>query len=165
MWKTYSHWCNGKQELVLYPVDPFYVSIFLNHILFTYGKKGSVITAFYGIRWDHRVIGFDSPNSNFFVQLEFAWCQCLCQSETNKKEPIISEMINFLVKKLGGKKFRITRSTIFAYMFVGFFIIFTDRRITFSKYLKISESHLEILVPKSKTNQREGHIVYISQAS
>ena len=101
----------------------------------------------------------------FFAQLEFAWCQCLCQSETNKKEPFISEMINFLVNKLGGKKFRITRSTIFAYMFVGFFIIFTDRQITFSKYLKISESHLEIHVPKSKTDQREGHIAYISQAS
>ena len=74
-------------------------------------------------------------------------------------------MINFLVNKLGGKKIRITISTIFAYMFVGFFIIFTDRQITFSKYLKISESHLEIHVPKSKTDQREGHIAYISQAS
>ena len=34
------------------------------------------------------------------------------------------------------------------------------------KHLRINESHVEILVPKSKTDQhREGHIVYISRVS
>ena len=34
------------------------------------------------------------------------------------------------------------------------------------KHLRINESHLEILVPKSKTDQhREGHVVYISRIS
>ena len=34
------------------------------------------------------------------------------------------------------------------------------------KHLRINESHLEILVPKSKTDQhREGNIVYISRVS
>ena len=45
-----------------------YVSIFLNYILFTSGKKGSVVTAFYGIRWGHHVKGFDSPTDDPFVQ-------------------------------------------------------------------------------------------------
>ena len=45
-WKTWVDWCNSKQEVDLCPADPFYVTIFLNHILFTSGKKGSVITTF-----------------------------------------------------------------------------------------------------------------------
>ena len=32
------------------------------------------------------------------------------------------------------------------------------------KHIKLQESHLEILIPKSKTEQhREGHVVYISR--
>ena len=53
-------------------------------------------------------------------------------------------------------------------MFVGFFRIFTHRRITFDKKKtsKNFHSHLEILVPKSKTDQhREGHITKISRVS
>ena len=102
-WKTLVDWCNTKQEVELCPVDPFYVVIFPNHILFTSGKKGSVITAFYGIRWGHHVMGFNSPVDNLFMQLEFEGCQRLCQSETTKREPVSSEMTKSLVKKFGRK--------------------------------------------------------------
>ena len=47
-WKILADWCNSNQEVELCPADPFYVAIFRNHILFTSGKKGSVIIAFYG---------------------------------------------------------------------------------------------------------------------
>ena len=114
-WKAWADWCNSKQEVHLCPADPFYVAIFLNHILFTSGKKGSVITAFYGIRWGHHVMGFDSPTDNPFVQLTFEGCQRLCQSETTKKEPITPEMIKSLVDKFGGKKKQ-------AYQICGFFL-------------------------------------------
>ena len=93
----------GKQEVDLCSADLFYVAVFLNHILFTSGKKGSVITVFYGIKWGHHVMGFDSPIDNPFVQLAFEVCQCLSQLETTKKEPITSEMIRPFVNKFGGK--------------------------------------------------------------
>ena len=32
-------WCNSKQEVDLCPADPFYVAIFLNHIVFTSVRK------------------------------------------------------------------------------------------------------------------------------
>ena len=53
-------------------------------------------------------------------------------------------------------------------MFVRFFRILTHRRITFdkNKTSKNKRVTLEILVPKSKTDQhREGNIVYISRVS
>ena len=38
-WKTLADWCNSKQEVDLCPADPFYVAIFLNHIVFTSVRK------------------------------------------------------------------------------------------------------------------------------
>ena len=77
-WKTWTDWCNSKQEIDLCSADPFHVAIFLNHILFTSGKKASVITTFYGIRFGHHVMGFDFQTDNPFVQLAFEGCQRLC---------------------------------------------------------------------------------------
>ena len=78
---------NLKQEVDLCPREPFYVASFLKNILFTSGtfQKGSVITAFYRIRWAHHVIGFDSPTDNPFAQLAFEGCQRLCKLETTKE--------------------------------------------------------------------------------
>ena len=45
-WKTWVDWSNSKLEVNLCPANPFDVAIFLNHILFTSGKKGSIVTAF-----------------------------------------------------------------------------------------------------------------------
>ena len=154
-WKVWADWCNSKQEVHLCPADLFYVAIFLNHILFTSGKKGSVITAFYGIRWGHHVMGFDSPTDNPFVQLTFEGCQRLCQSETTKKEPITSEMIKPLVEKFGGKNASLPDLRFLLTCLLGFsgFLRKEELLSIKIKYLRISESHLEILVPKSKTDQ------------
>lgn len=47
---------------------------------------------------------FDSSTDYPFVKPASEGCQLLCQSETIKKEPIISEMIRSLVNKFRGKK-------------------------------------------------------------
>ena len=113
-------------------------------------------------------MGFDSPTDNPFVQLAFRGCQRLCQSETTKKEPITSEMMKSLVNKFGWKNASLPDLRIFLtrlLVFSGFLRIEELLSIKI-KYLRINESHLEILVPKSKTDQhREGHVVYISRIS
>ena len=81
--------------------------MYLNHVLLISGAKGSIITAFYGIRWGHHVMGFNSPTYNPFVQLAFDGCQRLCETETTKKEPITSDMIKTLVTKYGGENYTI----------------------------------------------------------
>ena len=50
-WINWADWCNNKQEVELCPAEPFYVVNFLNHIRFISSKKGSVITAFFEIKW------------------------------------------------------------------------------------------------------------------
>ena len=167
-WKTWADWCDSKQEVHLFPAYPSHVATFLNHILFTLGKKASVETAFYGIRWGHHVMGFDSPTDNPFVQLEFERCQRLCQSEITKKEPITSEMIESLVNKFGWKNASLPDLQFLLTCLLGFsgFLPIEELLSIKIKQLRINESHLEILVPKSKTDKhREGNIVCISRIS
>ena len=61
------------------------------------------MTEFYGIRWSHHVMRFNSPTNNPFIQLAFKGCQRLCKTETTKKEPITSDIIKTLVTKYGGE--------------------------------------------------------------
>ena len=83
--------------------NPIYVAIYFNRVLFISGAKGSIITTFYGIRWDHYVRGFNSPTDNPFIQLALEGCQRLCETKTTKKEPITSDMIKGLVTKYSGE--------------------------------------------------------------
>ena len=60
-WKNWVDWSSSKQDVISFPEDVFHVAIYLNHVLFISGDKDSIITAIYGIRWDHHVMRFNSP--------------------------------------------------------------------------------------------------------
>ena len=111
-------------------------------------------------------MGFNSPTDNPFVQLAFEWCQRLCETETTKKEPITSNMIKTLVKKYGGKNSTIPDLRFLLTCLLGFagFLRSDELLDVKLKHIKLQESHLEILIPKSETDQHmEGHVVYISR--
>ena len=113
-------------------------------------------------------MGFDSPTGNPFMLLAFEGCQRLCQSEITKKEPVTSEMMKSLVSKFGGKNTSLPGLRFLLTCLLGFsaFLCIEELLSIKIKHLRINESHLEILVPKSKNDQhKEGHIVYISRIS
>ena len=99
-------------------------------------------------------MGFDSPTDNPFAQLAFEGCQRLFQSETTKKEPITSEMIKSLVSKFGGKNTSLPDLRFLLTCLLGFstFLRIDELLSTKIKHLRINESQLEILVPKSKAH-------------
>ena len=71
-WKNWVDWSNSKQGVMSCATDPIHEAIYLNHLFFISGAKGSIITAFYGIRRrGNHVMGFNSPTGNPFVQLAF----------------------------------------------------------------------------------------------
>ena len=77
-------------------------------------------------------------------------------------------MIKSLVDKFGGKNASLPDLRFLLTCLLGFsgFLRIEGLLSIKIKHLRINESHLEILVPKSKTDQhREGHIVYISRIS
>ena len=122
------------------------------------------MTVFYGIRWSHHVMRFNSP-TNPLIQLAFKGCQWLCETETTKKEPITSDIIKALVAKYSGENPTISDLRFLLTVLLGFagFLRIDDLLVKL-KHIKILESHLEIIIPKSKTYQhREGHVVCISR--
>ena len=94
--RAWIKWCDWSSN----PAEPFFVSLYLNHVLFTKGKVGSIISAFYGIRWGHHIVGLISPTDNPLVKLVFEGCQRLCPHESCRKEPISPETIKELVNTI-----------------------------------------------------------------
>ena len=109
-------------------------------------------------------MGFNSPTDNPFVHLVFEGCQRLCKTDTTEKEPITSNMIKTLVTKYGGENCTILDLRFLLTCLSGFagFLRINELLDVKLKHIKIKESHLEIVIPKSDQH-REGHVVYISR--
>ena len=65
------------------------------------GTKGSIIGAFYGIRWRHHIVGLSYPTDSSFIQLAFQIQQRLCRKETAKKESVTFKMMKKVFERFG----------------------------------------------------------------
>ena len=101
-------------------------------------------------------MGFNSPTDNSFVQLAFEGCRRSCETKTTKKEPITSDMIKPLVTKYGGKNSTIPELGFLLTCLLGFarFLRIDELLEVKLKHIKLQESHLEIVIPKSKTDPK-----------
>ena len=99
-------------------------------------------------------MGFNTPIDNPFVQLAFEGCQRLCETETTKKEPITSHMIKSSVTKYVGKKSTIPDLRLLLAYLLGLtgFLRIDELLAVKLKHIKLQESFLETLIPKSKTD-------------
>ena len=77
-WLGWVKWSESKEEVKTRPAEPFFVALYLNHLYFIRNNKGSITTAFYGIRWAHHMVGLSSPTDNELVQLAYEGCLRLC---------------------------------------------------------------------------------------
>ena len=68
--------------------------------MFLNGKKGSIVEAFYGIRWGHHIAGFNSPTDHPTVQMTFEGAQRICSKPVRKKDPMMAEMIKGLIDNI-----------------------------------------------------------------
>ena len=81
---------------------------FVGNVESTFLPCNRIVIAFYRIRWSNDVMGFDSTTDNAFVQLAF-------------RKPLRTYHIwndKVLSQQIRRKKYKLTRSTIFFYMFV-----------------------------------------------
>ena len=118
-------------------------------------------------------MGFISPTDNLFLQLTFEGCQRLYETKITKKEPITFDMLDLsqiqdLSYKIRWKKFQYSRFEIFSNMFIsafaGFLYIEELLDVKLKKHIKIQDSHLEMIITKSKSDHHtERHVVYISR--
>lgn len=60
-WPGWVLWSYPKTDVHTRPTHPYYVTPYLNHWYFVRGHTGCVISAFYGMRWVHHMVGLESP--------------------------------------------------------------------------------------------------------
>lgn len=165
-WKNWLDWSSKKSEVISIPASPFYVALYFNRVLQINGTRGALTEAFYGIRWGHLIAGFSSPTDNPFIKVVFEGCQRLAKSNPRgKKDAITADMVKSLFdcyaqpENLPNYRFMVMVLICFS----GFMRIDEALNIQLQD-VKITDSHLEIHLDKSKTDQmRDGHIIYISR--
>lgn len=164
-WHGWLAW-GTNNGLTTRPAHPFYVALYLTHMFLTKGKKGSITTAMYGIRWAHHTVGLPSPTDNEMVQLTYEGCIRSCRGQKCKKEPISIDLIKKFVDvytfpegNLMDQRFVILSLLSFA----GFFRI--DELLSVQlKHIKIMSEHMEIFLTHAKTDQhRDGDTVFIAK--
>ena len=164
-WEKWTKW-SAEKKLVSRPADPFYVAIYLNHLLFVNKTKGAITSAFYGVRWGHRVVGLESPTDNPLTKLAYEGALRLCGGEKIKKDPIPVETIKSVVEKYSYEKLDLMSLRFGVVCLIGFagFLRIDELLNTKLKNVTIFADHMKIYLPKSKTDQhREGEKVVIAR--
>ena len=95
-WGKWLEWCDRK-GLCGRPADPFNVALYLNHLLWVNNTRGSITSAFYGIRWGHHAVGLPSPTDSPLVQLSREGATRLCPKRANQKEPLPVDTVKKIV--------------------------------------------------------------------
>ena len=169
-WKLWQQWASSKPEVQEIPADPWYVAIYLNHILHTNGTKGALHSAAYGIRWAHHVAGYSSPLEDPFAAMALKGCERLCAKPIRKKDPLTVNFVKELVEHYGPlthlKDTRIMRFLVMVLVgFAGFLRIDEMLKIQ-RKHVKITDTHMTIFLPQCKNDQmRKGNEVPIARTS
>lgn len=165
-WNKWLQWSGSKTEVRSIPAEPFQVSLYLNSILRSNGKRGPILEAFYGIKWGHNISGFHSPTDHPFVQVVLEGCQRLCTTDKRKKKDVITpEMVKKLVD-LYSSEDNIDNLRFLLLCLLGFtgFMRIDELLKLQLKDISVKETHLELFIKGSKTDQlREGNIIYISR--
>ena len=165
-WKGWVEWAERKHEVKTRPAEPFYVAIYLNHLLFVNGNKGCLTTAFYGIRWAHHTVGLPSPTDNSLVQLAYEGCIRTCNGSKQKKEALPLEILKHLVDVFTGSGSNLSNKRFLLVCLLGFCGFFRIKELLTVqlKHVTIEIDHLSIFLEQSKMDQhREGKKVYISR--
>ena len=157
-WEKWLKWSDRK-NVTGRPADPYYVAIYINHLLFVNKNKGCITSALYAVRWGHHVVGLESPTDNPLVKLAYEGALRMCGGVRTRKDPIPVETIKEIVEQYGheGSNLMDLRFTMVCLLgFAGFFRI-DELLSTQLQHITVFPDHLQIFLPRSKPDQhREG---------
>ena len=106
-----------------FPAPPFYVALYLQHIIEETHSPSAVDSAFYGLKWAHDVAGIPSPTDDPIVEaVRSASKRILGTRALSRKEPISPTLILDIVKKSDLENPVVLRNvTMYVLSFAGFF--------------------------------------------
>ena len=137
-----------------FPAPPFYVALYLQHLIEETHSPSAVDSAFYGLKWTHDVAGIPSPTDDPIVEaVRSASKRILGTRALNRKEPISPTLIHDIVKKSDLENPVVLRNvTMYVLSFAGFFRFDDVSRIRRS-VISFKEGFMVIKILKSKNDQ------------
>nr|XP_034335844.1 uncharacterized protein LOC105348263 isoform X2 [Crassostrea gigas] len=155
----------GIEESELFPSKPLHVSIYLACLVQRANSPSPIVDAFYGIKWAHDLVGFDSPTDNQFVKNIMEGGKRIVAKPVKKKEPITVENLRCMYLKLfecnNLYNQRIICMVLLA--FAGF--LRSSELINIKRSdIQFLPDHIEIFIESSKTDiYRDGTRVVIAR--
>ena len=65
-WRKWEDFCK-QYGMTPRPADPFNIAVYFNFLLSTWGTRGAINDAMYGIRWGHITVGLHTPTDHPFT--------------------------------------------------------------------------------------------------
>ena len=166
-WNNWSKWCEKYPEAGRCPADTFCIALFFNEIVISKQKLGYLTTAHSGMRWGHLNAGHRSPTEHPFARMASEGARKLLSTdkEFTQKESFTLEMFAKVFGLYGNSTNLIhSRFLLVCLLGISGFLRISELLDIQIKHISFHNEHMEITVPKSKTDQlREGHVVFISR--
>ena len=170
---AYSHAFHKWKQFALdkldgnaFPASPFYVALYLQHLIEETHSPSAVDSAFHGLKWAHDVAGIPSPTDDPIVEaMRSASKRVLGTHALCCKEPISPTLIHGIVDNSDLENPVVLRNvTMYVLSFAGFFRFDDVSRIRRSN-ISFKEGFM-VKVLKSKNDQlHKGDEVVVSQLS
>ena len=164
--KRFMNWAQKYPEIdSILPASDLYVSLYLQYLLQTVKHFSSVESAFYSIKWAHKLANLPDPCDSDLVRSVVEAAKRNLNKPVQKKEPIDAKSIKALFHK-----YTIPRTlkdlrllSICTVSYTGF-LRYNELCSIKANHLSFKSNHLEIFIPSSKTDcYRKGNSLVIAK--
>ena len=162
--RRFKAWCE-IYKLSALPASVTTIAIYLSYLIQKQVSKSVFVNAFYAIKWQHKLNLFNDIFSEPFLKLILEGGERLLSKPLVKKQPITVDILRRVVSEYG-KEDNLSNLRICCLMLLGYagFLRFNELSNIKACNLKLSASHVEIVVEKSKPDvYRQGDTVVIAR--
>ena len=160
-WKTFA----SDKKFCILPASVLDFALYLTHLAETRGNLSCITSAVYGVNWAHDLADLKSPTgSKFIVNLLSAYKRRFAK-KVSRKEPINSGiLVQVASEHRNSDDLLVVRDITMALLLYAGFLRFSEVQNLLCSDIAIFESHAQLILRKSKTDQyREGNKIIVSR--
>ena len=166
--KRWLKWSEKFPEIDAFPAKDTYVALFLTSLIQSGTLYPSIKSAFYAIKYYHKLAALTDPTDSEFCKKILDAAQRMSRRPKVKKEPLTSQNLKDLLSHIGGYDAPLPDFRNFTMMLLCFagFLRFSEASNLKSNQVEFTETYLKLFISQSKTDiYRDGHYCYIARTS
>jgi hypothetical protein len=164
-WKHYKQWCQEKGVPSL-PSSPLTVALYMMRLLRTAKTPAPLLTFSGAVYLNHSLAGLPSPTNHPLVSMARETARRIKNAGTNQKRPSLASQIRRLFELWGGPSatlHQLMQLSAITLCYTSFFRYDDLVSVQWQSIKFVSRSHMELLVPDSKTDQyHRGATIYVA---